>query len=146
MLIQGECQHASLANERRDLEIEIRFLEGIVRRAPAFIEALQLLGDNYARLNDFNASLQVDRRLAELCPDDPIAHYNLACSASLCGEIALGLSSLKDCLECGYDDYGFLIEDPDLRELRRSPEFFTIIEVLATNSESSTESRESTQW
>ena len=32
----------------RDLDVEIGFLEGLVRRDPGYIEALQLLGDDYS--------------------------------------------------------------------------------------------------
>jgi len=35
--------------EQRDLDVEINFVEGIVRRAPDYIEALQLLGDGYTK-------------------------------------------------------------------------------------------------
>ena len=33
--------------EKRDLDIEIGFLEGVVDRDPSFVDALQLLGDDY---------------------------------------------------------------------------------------------------
>ena len=32
--------------EKRDLDIEIGFLEGIVQRDPTYVDALQLLGGN----------------------------------------------------------------------------------------------------
>ena len=33
--------------EQRDLDVEIGFLEGVVHRDPKYVEALQVLGDNY---------------------------------------------------------------------------------------------------
>ena len=68
------------SREQRDLDIEIQFLEGVVRRDRRYVEALQLLGDDYTRRGRFKDGLQVDRRLARLCPEDPLVHYNLACS------------------------------------------------------------------
>ena len=35
--------------EQRDLDVEISFLEGIVRRDSDYVEALQILGDAYTR-------------------------------------------------------------------------------------------------
>ena len=40
--------------EERDLEVEIQFMEGIVQRDPQFVEALQVLGTDYARRGDFH--------------------------------------------------------------------------------------------
>jgi hypothetical protein len=39
--------------ELRDLDIEIEFMAGVVRRAPDYIEALQVLGDDYTRRGRF---------------------------------------------------------------------------------------------
>ena len=56
--------------EMRDLDLEISFLEGIVRRSPAYVEALQILGDDYTRRGRFSEGLRVDERLSRLRPDD----------------------------------------------------------------------------
>src|SRR5213594_62211 len=74
--------------QERDLDIEIRFIEGVVRRAPEFIEALQILGDDYTRRGRFADGLKLDEQLARLRPDDALVHYNLACSYSLTGQFA----------------------------------------------------------
>ena len=57
--------------QRRDLDIEIGFMEGVVQRDPRFVEALQILGDDYTRRGKFDAGLRVDERLARLRPHDP---------------------------------------------------------------------------
>ncbi|SVE64160.1 uncharacterized protein METZ01_LOCUS517014, partial [marine metagenome] len=65
--------------QERDLDIEIDFLEGVVERDRNYVEALQLLGDNYTRRGRYREGLSVDRRLVRLCPSDPLVYYNLAC-------------------------------------------------------------------
>ena len=35
--------------EARELDVKISFLEGLVRRDPQCVEALQMLGDHYAQ-------------------------------------------------------------------------------------------------
>src|SRR5437773_1092415 len=69
--------------QERNLDIEIGFLEGVVRRDPGYIDALQILGDNYTRRGRFEDGLKVDEQLVRLRPGDALVHYNLACSCSL---------------------------------------------------------------
>src|SRR2546423_8668261 len=72
--------------EKRDLDIEIGFLEGLVRRDPGYIDALQILGDDYTKRGKFTLGLKIDQRLAVLKPMDSLIQYNLACSYSLTGQ------------------------------------------------------------
>mgnify|MGYP003707846143 CR=1 FL=1 len=72
--------------QQRDLDIEIGFLEGVVKRDRRNVEALQLLGDDYTQRGRYEEGLKIDRRLARLCPGDSLVQYNLACSFSLIAE------------------------------------------------------------
>src|SRR5262245_27729437 len=69
--------------QERDLDVEIGFLEGVVRRDSRYLEALQILGDDYTRRGRYRDGLKVDEKLAELRPGDSLVLYNLACSYSL---------------------------------------------------------------
>jgi tetratricopeptide (TPR) repeat protein len=112
--------------EQRDLDVKIGFLEGVVRRDPAFIEALQVLGDDYTRRGRFVAGLRVDEQLAQLRPDDPMVQYNLACSYSLTGNFNRAAAALTKALDLGYRDFKWLARDPDLHDLREHPLFKAI--------------------
>lgn len=107
--------------ERVNLDIEIGFLEGIVRRDPAWVEALQILGDNYTRRGRYEEGLKVDELLAKLRPGDSLVHYNLACSYSLLDQLELASEALVRALNLGYRDFRWLAEDPDLENLRKHP-------------------------
>jgi hypothetical protein len=107
--------------EARELDIKISFMEGLVRRDPGYIEALQLLGDHYTQRGRFDFSLKVDKRLSRLEPQNPMVFYNLACSHSLNGECALAAAALEKALALGYRDFKWLAKDPDLRQLREHP-------------------------
>jgi hypothetical protein len=104
--------------EARDLDVKISFMEGVVRRDPRFVEALQILGDHYTRRGDFDRSLRVDKQLSRLEPGNPLAFYNLACSHALKGEFELAATALENAIELGYRDFKWLDQDPDLRALR----------------------------
>ncbi len=107
--------------ELRDLDIEISFLEGVVRRDPCFVEALQVLGDAYTRRGKYDAGLQVDEQLSKLRPEDPMVLYNLACSYALTKRCEQAVSTLIRAIDRGYDDFKWLQEDPDLASLREHP-------------------------
>jgi tetratricopeptide (TPR) repeat protein len=109
--------------EMRDLDLEISFLEGIIRRIPSYVEALQLLGDDYTRRGRFCEGLVVDERLSRLRPDDSLVHYNLACSYSLTGQVEMAIEALESAINLGYRDFKWLSQDPDLKNLRDHAEY-----------------------
>jgi tetratricopeptide (TPR) repeat protein len=109
--------------ESKDLDIKIRFMEGIVRRDPDYVEALQLLGDHYTQRGHYAQGLKVDEQLSRLEPNNPLVFYNLACSHSLIGEVDLAAAALEKALMLGYRDFKWLAKDPDLRTLRKHPVF-----------------------
>lgn len=109
--------------ETRDLDIKISFMEGVVRRDPVYIEALQILGDHYTERGKFDDSLRVDQQLSQLEPRNPLVFYNLACSHALTGHYDLAVTALERALALGYSDFRWLSRDPDLRELRKHPRF-----------------------
>jgi tetratricopeptide (TPR) repeat protein len=104
--------------EQRELDTKIEFIEGLVRRDPNYVDALQILGDHYTQRGRINEGLQVDERLARLEPRNPLVFYNLACSYSLSGEIDQAANALERALQLGYRDFDWLAKDPDLKPLR----------------------------
>ncbi len=114
--------------QERDVDIEIGFIEGVVRRDPHYVDALQVLGDNYTRRGRFTDGLKVDEQLATLMPADALVHYNLACSYALTDQPERAIASLHRALDLGYCDFNWLRRDPDLRSIRRSPLYRSVRE------------------
>ena len=104
--------------DQRDLDTKIGFIEGLVRRDPNYVEALQMLGDHYTQRGRISEGLKVDERLARLEPSNPMVFYNLACSYSLSGELDQAVDALEKALQLGYRDFEWLAKDPDLKRLR----------------------------
>ncbi|MEW6302546.1 MAG: hypothetical protein AB1705_03690 [Verrucomicrobiota bacterium] len=123
MATKREPKQKLSRQERRDLDVEIQFIEGVVRRDPRYVEALQILGDNYTRRGNFSKGRKVDEKLARLRPDDPLVHYNLACSYALTNQVARAVKSLEKAISLGYRDFRWLAKDPDLEKVRRHPSF-----------------------
>lgn len=109
--------------ETRDLDVEIGFLEGLIARDPAYVEALQILGDDYTRRGRVRDGLKVDRRLKDLRPDDPDVLYNLACSLALSRDFGGAAQELLRAFDLGYRDFRWVRRDPDLSAFRRQPAY-----------------------
>lgn len=109
--------------KRRHLDVQIGFLEGVMRRDPKFTEALKLLGDTYADRGRHADSLKVDRRLIRREPDNPDAYYNLACSHALNGRADRAVAAIEKAIALGYRDFKLLANDPDLSALRKHPHY-----------------------
>jgi len=118
--------------QQSDLDIEIGFIEGVVQRDPHYVEALQILGDDYTRRGKFENGLRIDEQLARLRPDDATVLYNLACSYALTGQIRDALSTLTKAIDQGYSDFKWLMKDPDLKKLRAHRSFKTLQQKLRT--------------
>ena len=106
---------------QRDLDAKIEFMEGLVRRDPDYVDALQLLGDHYTQRGRYAEGLKVDERLARLEPRSSLVFYNLACSFSLMEQFDRAALALEKALQLGYRDFRWLAKDPDLRKLRQQP-------------------------
>ncbi len=115
---------------QRDLDTRIEFMEGIVRRDPNYVDALQLLGDHYTQRGRFSEGLDVDERLARLEPESPLVFYNLACSYSLTGQFDRAAFALEKALILGYRDFAWLARDPDLKKFRQQPAYAEIKEKM----------------
>ena len=109
--------------EQRDLDTKIEFIEGLVRRDPNYVDALQILGDHYTQRGRITEGLKVDERLARLEPQNPMVFYNLACSYSLADEFDRAAAAIEKALQLGYRDFAWLAKDPDLKKLRAHTAF-----------------------
>jgi tetratricopeptide (TPR) repeat protein len=97
--------------------------EEALRLDPDDPEALAFLAGSYTRRGRYEEGLALDRRLASLRADDPVVHYNLACSLSLTCHEEEALEALRRAIELGYDDFAHLEKDADLENVREHPGF-----------------------
>jgi tetratricopeptide (TPR) repeat protein len=114
--------------EARELDVEIGFLEGLVRRDPAYTDALEVLGDDYTSRGRIGDCLKVDEQLRQLRPADPNVRFNLACTLALSGQADLACAELDQALDLGFRDFGSVRLEPDLAAARKHPAFKRIRE------------------
>ena len=120
------------AGPARDLPFEVSLYEAVVASDPANVEALMALGEAHTRAGDYARGMDVDRKLSRLRPEDPVVHYNLACSLSLLGDRDAALGTLEKAVTLGYADLAHLDKDPDLEALRQDPRFGELRRRLST--------------
>ena len=108
---------------KSQIDFDIEFFTGVLDRAPDCVDVLRCLGQLLSRKGLHPQAVEIDRRLAALCPSDAVAHYNLACSLARCGRQGDAIESLRLAFEAGYSDFEYLESDADLDTLRRMPAF-----------------------
>ena len=119
---------------KHDPQFEIDFYEAIHRRCPGYVDVVGLLGGLYTKAGRIADGLKMDRKLVRLEPDNPTAHYNLACSLALCKKRPDALKSLRKALSLGYDDLDWMEQDPDLEILKDDPAFRKLLKQLKPQS------------
>lgn len=107
----------------QQLRFEVEFFDRVLAASPDYLDVLRCQGDLLNSLGQFRRALSIDQRLAALQPHDCVAHYNLACSLARMGRIDEALSALRQALERGYCDFGYLQRDVDLEALRCRPAY-----------------------
>lgn len=108
-------------------DFEINFFERLVEQNPKYVDALIVLAEAYTRKRLYEKGLEIDQRLSRLRPNDPVVHYNLACSFALVGKKDEAISELKRTVELGWQDFDYFKKDPDLKSLYDDPRFQSLI-------------------
>lgn len=111
-----------------DSSFEIQFWENVLQRNRADPVILEALANLYTKVGRVDEGLKLDRKRAKIEPNNPVAHYNLACSLALKNKRAEAFKALRLALELGFDDFDWMWKDPDLKSLRSFRKFRELLE------------------
>ena len=114
-------------------------VERRLERYPGDQRAILFGGVGLAAQGDKKRALRWLRRAEEIDPEDPVALYNMACAATLCDEVDLGLDFLERAIAAGFPDLSWIESDSELDPLRSAPRY---ADVIAPLRERERESRE----
>lgn len=123
-----------MAARKEDPTWDIAFFESVLRRNPAYLDVIEILGGLYTKTGRIADGLKMDRKLVRLQPDNATAHYNLACSLALSSRKSEALQALRRAIELGYKDYDWMAQDPDLQGLKQVPAFEQLLRKLQPRS------------
>ncbi len=121
-------------DKSHDPEFEMQFFESVLSRDANYTEVIEILGGLYTKHGRIADGLKMDRKLVKLQPANATAHYNLACSLALSRRKSAALRSLEHAIALGYRDYDWMMQDPDLEDLKTHPDFVTLLEQLKPQS------------
>jgi hypothetical protein len=110
-------------SEPNQADFELEFFTGILEHKPDYIDVLRIVANLLTLKGRFAEGLQIDKRLVQLRPHDPLAHYNLACRYALLKRPEQSLKNLRRAVELGYRDFRYMREDHDLDPIRHDPRF-----------------------
>jgi tetratricopeptide (TPR) repeat protein len=119
-------------DKNRDLAFDIQFFETILNKHAAYDDVIEILGGLYTKAGRIEDGLKMDKKLVKLHPDNPTAHYNLACSLALVNKPKSAVDSLTQAIELGYRDVEWLAQDPDLESLKTDSDFVALVGQLKT--------------
>jgi tetratricopeptide (TPR) repeat protein len=110
-------------SDQSQLDFEIEFYGGVLERKADYVDVLRVMGNHLTLKGRYAQGLAIDKRLVQLRPEDPLAHYNLACSYALLKRPDQAIKTLRLAVELGYRDFRYMREDRDLESVRRDPRF-----------------------
>lgn len=118
---QGAAKEPAARKGGKQIDFDLEFFDRVLARSPSYVDVLRCQGELLSHKGQHERALEIDRRLAELRPDDCIVRYNLACSLANCQHKREAIAELRRALEQGYDDFEYLACDRDLDALRDEP-------------------------
>lgn len=121
---------AAAMTKSGDYAFEIGFFESLHKRMPSDVRVASILANLYTETGRVDSGLRMDRKLVRLMPEDPTAHYNLACSLALKDRKADAVAELRTAVSFGYRDFHWMCNDPDLKNLRDYEGFASLLKDL----------------
>jgi len=67
------------------------------------------------------------KRASDLSPDDPLMLYNGACLFAQLGDVRLAVSTLKEAITAGHENFDWIKRDSDLNPIRNDPEYIELM-------------------
>lgn len=86
-----------------------------------------IYANQLGRVGQRDRALQECATALELSPGDPVMHYNAACMYANLGEAEQTIAALRQAIDAGYANFGWMRNDPDFTTLREHPDFVVLL-------------------
>lgn len=114
-----------LENEEPDETIDL--LSNALTIQPKFPQALMKLGSLFVQKKEYAQAVDSLKKLHDLQPKNAVVQYNIACLEARQGHIENAENWLKRAVESGYSNIEFLLQDEDLKLLRDTAYYQSLI-------------------
>lgn len=113
---------------RKEDEFQVRHrLTALIQRAlevdPGNARALYMGAANFATMGNRSKALEWAGMALQSGADEPMVHYNAACTFAVLGEHARAIDLLEQAVRLGWGDRAWMENDSDLASLRAIPRF-----------------------
>jgi serine/threonine protein kinase/Flp pilus assembly protein TadD len=105
----------------------VRFFPDYLLRYPEDARARMFYATDLSYLGKFEEAKSEAAKALELSPGDTVMLYNAACFYAQLGEKTLAVSTLKNAITSGWQDYGWIKRDPDFETIREEPEYIELM-------------------
>jgi Flp pilus assembly protein TadD len=108
-------------------ETALSYFSRVLKIDDADIDALNSIAGIYAQKKEYEKAISIFQKITALAPEKSEIYYNLACIYSIQNEIDKSISSLKTAIRKGYDNFGRIQSDNDLKNIRKNIHFKNLI-------------------
>lgn len=114
--------------QNKDYGNAIKEFTAAIDKYPEYAIAYSNRAVAYMQQKKLNLAAQDLKKAAEFSPQDANIYYNLTALYSLQKQLDLALNALDKALALGFNNYGSLRQDPDLKNLRKHSEYRQVLE------------------
>jgi tetratricopeptide (TPR) repeat protein len=117
-----------LEREKRTNALLLEYFPEFLARHPDDARAHMMLGIILSRFGRLDEARAEGKTAVQLCPDDPLMLYNIACLYASLGEKALSIETLGQAIAAGNHHFDWMKRDPDLDPIRSEPAYVALME------------------
>ena len=119
----GRKEEAALAFQQL-----LELLPNYLLQNPDDSRARLIFAGMLAEIGRRDEALREGEKALEQSPGDPVMLYNAACMYVILGEKVRAIGTLRQAIDAGYTNLGWMKNDPDLVPLREEPEFVAMLQ------------------
>jgi adenylate cyclase len=115
------------ANAKKTLEDSLVIIDAYLVKNPDDARAHMYQAIHLAAINRNDEAIIEGKKALELNPGDSLMMYNAACLYARLGNNKLAVTTLKNAIAAGQEDFEWIKRDSDLESIRNEPEYMELM-------------------
>jgi serine/threonine protein kinase/Flp pilus assembly protein TadD len=115
------------ANAKKTLEDSLVIIDAYLVKNPDDARAHMYQAIHLAAINRNDEAIIEGKKALELNPGDSLMMYNAACLYARLGDNKLAITTLKNAIAAGQEDFEWIKRDSDLESIRNEPEYIELL-------------------
>ena len=114
-------------NAQKTLEESLIIIDAYLVKNPDDARAHMYQAIHLAAINRKDEAIIEGKKALELNPGDSLMMYNAACLYARLGDNKLAITTLKNAIAAGQEDFEWIKRDSDLDSIRKEPEYIELM-------------------